>query len=165
MTQSCSSPRVRACVSRNHPGRQRAPRTGAVVPPGRVPRPPGRPADEAERAGAAQARGSLRDPYAPKGCGLFSGPPSACSIIRTSPVDAPWSSKAVRNKYLDRGGNMEKISPRAFSFSPRLRGEGTQVARPLRATSFAHHTPKALHSRDERFPPGHHERAGPDRRA
>src|SRR3954453_14372783 len=46
---------VRACVSRCQAGRQRAPRTGAVLPPGRVPKPPGRPADEAGRAGAAQA--------------------------------------------------------------------------------------------------------------
>src|SRR6185369_5385343 len=36
-------------------GIQRAPRTGVIVPPGRVPEPPEGPADEAERAGAAQA--------------------------------------------------------------------------------------------------------------
>src|SRR5947209_19403956 len=47
----------RACVSRCQAGRQRAPRTGAVVPPGRVPKPPECPADEAGRAGAAQANG------------------------------------------------------------------------------------------------------------
>ena len=45
----------RACVSRCHSGRQRAPRTGVIVPPGRVPEPPGCPADEAKPAGAAQA--------------------------------------------------------------------------------------------------------------
>jgi hypothetical protein len=50
----CPAP-GRACVSRYHSGRQRAPRTGAVVPPGRVPEPPECPADEAEPAGAAQA--------------------------------------------------------------------------------------------------------------
>jgi hypothetical protein len=31
---------VRACVSRCQAGRQRAPRTGVIVPPGRVPKPP-----------------------------------------------------------------------------------------------------------------------------
>jgi len=37
------------------PGLQRAPRAGVLLPPGRVPKPPECPADEAERAGAAQA--------------------------------------------------------------------------------------------------------------
>ena len=37
------------------PGLQRAPRAGVIVPPGRVPKPPECPADEAEPAGAAQA--------------------------------------------------------------------------------------------------------------
>ena len=45
---------VRACVPRDEPGRQRAPRTGAVVPPGRVPKPPGCRL-RAGRAGAAPA--------------------------------------------------------------------------------------------------------------
>src|SRR3954468_19716749 len=42
------------------PGRQRAPRTGVIVPPGWVPEPPGSPADEAGRAGAAQADDFVR---------------------------------------------------------------------------------------------------------
>jgi hypothetical protein len=48
-----SGPRLRVPAIR--PGRQRAPRTPAVVPAGRVPKPPGWQADEAHRAGAAQA--------------------------------------------------------------------------------------------------------------
>ena len=48
-----SGPRLRVPAIR--PDRQRAPRTPAVVPAGRVPKPPGRRADEAHRAGAAQA--------------------------------------------------------------------------------------------------------------
>src|ERR1051325_2324257 len=36
-------------------GIQRAPRAGVIVPPGRVPEPPECPADEARRAGTAQA--------------------------------------------------------------------------------------------------------------
>jgi hypothetical protein len=97
---------------------QPAPGGGIVVSPRWSPGSPGPPADEAERAGAAQA-GRATSASGPGRLGLFSGRTRpACSIIRTSPVDAPWSSKATRNMFLDHGGSMEKISPRAFP-SPR----------------------------------------------
>ena len=86
---SASGPRLR--VPDVSPGRQRAPRTGAVVPPGRVPKPPGCRGDEPRRAGAAQVHGDrLRDPYAlrePLACSPAAHP--ACSIKPASPVDAP----------------------------------------------------------------------------
>src|SRR4051794_7623294 len=50
-----SGPRVAYPVTK--PARQRAPRAGVIVPPGRVPKPPECPADEAGPAGAAQASG------------------------------------------------------------------------------------------------------------
>src|SRR6185369_10633253 len=70
-------------------GIQRAPRTGVIVPPGRVPEPPECPADEARRAGTAQANVGSTPSSAP-------GPPwliSACASRplhqAASPVDAP----------------------------------------------------------------------------
>ena len=62
-----SGPRLR--VPANKPGRQRAPRAGAVVPPGRVPKPPESPADEAKTR-RRRASGRLRPPGT---AGLFSG--------------------------------------------------------------------------------------------
>ena len=47
-----SGPRLRVPAIR--PGHQRAPRTGAVIPPGRVPKPPGCEVTSPDRAGAAQ---------------------------------------------------------------------------------------------------------------
>src|SRR4051812_25314396 len=69
-------------------GLERAPRAGVVVPPGRVPKPPGWRADEAHRAGAAPA-----DDSALRTAWLISARDPARSAKPASPVDAPQRAR------------------------------------------------------------------------
>ena len=91
------------------PVRQRAPRTGVLVPPGRVPKPPGSPADN-------------RDPQAPRQRMLLRIRPGTAWLISArasrplhqaaSPVDAPRRARPVQDGEgvgQGKGGKLSKI--------------------------------------------------------
>ena len=86
--------RFRACVSRDEPGRQRAPRTRAVVPKERFPKPPG-----CELARLARGRRASRG-------GFPLWPPDLSAHLRARLRPAPRSRRLMRAPLGEQGEGM-----------------------------------------------------------